>query len=43
MGISLRNSQNWYDKADLNIFVKELDEEVRLRIPDKYLKMNGWL
>ncbi|MEG0315173.1 MAG: hypothetical protein RR646_07950 [Erysipelotrichaceae bacterium] len=40
-GISLSNSQKWYDKADLNIFAKELDMQVRLRIPDKYLKQYG--
>lgn len=42
-GAGLPNSQQWYDKADLDIFVRELDEEIRLGIPDKYLKHYGWL
>jgi len=40
--ISLENSQKWYENADLDIFVKELKEELELRIPDKYLKAKGW-
>ncbi len=40
-GISLPNSQKWYEKADLSIFVKEMDEQIRLRIPDKYLEQYG--
>lgn len=40
-GISLPNSQKWYDKADLYIFAKELDMQIRLRIPDKYLEQFG--
>lgn len=42
-GVGLPNSQQWYDKDDLDISVRELDEEIRLRIPDKYLKHYGWL
>jgi hypothetical protein len=41
--IPLDNSQKWYDKADLDIFCAELDEQIRLRIPDKYLAHFGWL
>ena len=41
-GISLKNSQTWLDKADLNVLCKELDEMVRLRIPDKYLAYYNW-
>ena len=35
-------SQTWLDKADLNVLCKELDEMVRLRIPDKYLAYYNW-
>jgi len=41
-GISLKNSQIWLDKADLNVLCKELDEMVRLRIPDNYLAYYNW-
>ena len=27
---------------DLDSTIKELDEEIRLRIPDKYLQAKGW-
>ncbi|TDW09191.1 hypothetical protein EDD63_1624 [Breznakia blatticola] len=40
--VSLENSQKWFDKADFNIFFKELKEEIELRIPDKYLEAKGW-
>lgn len=43
IGIALPNSQKWYEQADLDVFVKELDKEIRLRIPDKYLEHYGWL
>lgn len=36
-GLSIDISQKWYDQADLRTFCKELDDQVRLRIPDKYL------
>ena len=42
-GVSLPNSQKLYEKAELDIFVKELDEEIRLLIPDKFLQHYGWL
>jgi len=41
-GISLKISQTWLDEADLNVLCKELDEMVRLRIPDKYLAYYNW-
>lgn len=40
--LPLENSQRWYDKADMNISLKELEEQIELRIPDKFLKFNGW-
>lgn len=42
-GITLHNSQEWYDTADFNVFFRELQEQLELRIPDKFLKANGWL
>jgi len=41
--MELRNSQKWWDEADFDIFLKELKEELELRIPDKFLKSRGWL
>lgn len=40
--IGLKNSQEWYEKADFDIFCKELQEQLELRIPDKFLEANGW-
>ena len=40
--IVLENSQKWYEKADFDVFYKELQEQLELRIPDKYLEANGW-
>ena len=42
MGIGLENSQEWYEKADMNIFCRELEQQIELRIPDKFLIANGW-
>lgn len=41
-GIGLESSQKWYDEADMNIFLKELEEQIELRIPDKFLIHYGW-
>jgi len=41
-GIDLENSQQWYDKADMDIFCKELEQQLELRIPDKFLEYHGW-
>lgn len=41
-GIALTSSQEWYDTADMNIFFKEIQEQIELRIPDKFLEFNGW-
>ena len=40
--IKLKNSQEWYEKANFDIFCKELQEQLELRIPDKFLETNGW-
>lgn len=41
--ISLENSQKWWDEADFDVFLKELQEQIELRIPDKFLKAYGWM
>ncbi len=41
--MKLDNSQERWDSADFNVFLKELKEEIELRIPDKYLMTKGWL
>lgn len=41
--IVLENSQKWWDVADFDIFFQELQLELELRIPDKFLKAHGWL
>lgn len=41
-GIALKNSQKWYDQADMTIFLKELEQQIEIRIPDKFLEFNGW-
>ncbi|MEI3614488.1 hypothetical protein [Pseudogracilibacillus sp. SO30301A] len=41
-GISLKNSQQWYDKADMDVFLQELEQQIELRIPDKFLEYHGW-
>ena len=40
--VSLENSQKWFDEADMNIFLKELEQQLKLRIPDKFLDFYGW-
>jgi predicted dehydrogenase len=41
--IGLNSSQKWWDEADFAVFLKEMQEELELRIPDKFLKSHGWL
>lgn len=41
--MELNNSQQWWDEADFDLFFKELQTELELRIPDKFLKAHGWL
>lgn len=40
--IQLDNSQKWYEETDFEIFCEELQKQIELRIPDKYLEANGW-
>ena len=41
--IALSNSMEWDDDCEFTIFWKEIDEQIKLRIPDKYLQAHGWL
>ena len=41
--IGLNNSQGWWDEADFDVFLIELQKELELRIPAKYLQAHGWL
>ena len=41
--IALNNSQEWWDEANFDIFFMELQKELELRIPDEYLRAQGWL
>ena len=41
-GISIESSEKWYDKADFNKFFIDLQEQIELRIPDKFLEYHGW-
>lgn len=41
--VDVKISQGWYSHDEsLQTFLKELDEQVRLRIPDKYLEYYYW-
>lgn len=40
--IPLDNSQKWYEETDFEIFCKEFQQQIELRIPDKFLDYNGW-
>ena len=41
-GVSLNSSQKWWDTADFDIFFDDLERELELRIPDKFLEAKGW-
>ena len=40
--IPIDGFDNWWEEIDLTEWVPKLDEEIRLMIPDKYLKAKGW-
>ena len=40
--VALSNSQQWWEVADFDVFFKELERELKLRIPDKFLKAHHW-
>ena len=39
----LQSNIEWDDECNYEIYWKEIDKLVRLRIPDKYLEKYGWL
>ena len=41
--ITLPCKIEWDDNCDYNAFWDEIDKQIRLRIPDKFLMSNGWL
>ena len=40
--IKLKNITNWWEEITLDLWIDELSKELKLRIPDKYLKNKGW-
>ncbi|MBQ8527083.1 MAG: hypothetical protein IJ429_01295 [Lachnospiraceae bacterium] len=42
-GADLDNSQKWWDTADFDVFFDELQIQLELRIPDKFLAAKGWI
>ncbi|MCH5268111.1 MAG: hypothetical protein J1E62_07180 [Lachnospiraceae bacterium] len=41
--IELEMSQKHWESTGFDLFLKELKEEIELRIPDKFLRARGWL
>ena len=41
--VPLQSNIEWDDECNYEIYWKEIDKLVRLRIPDKYLEKYGWL
>lgn len=40
--IRLKELMNWWEELDLSKWIYQVDFEIRLRIPDKYLEAKGW-
>lgn len=40
--ISLESNVQWDDNSDLEAFWEDIDKQLQLRIPDKFLEANGW-
>lgn len=40
--MKLKLSQELWDFSKFDLFLDELQEELELRIPDKFLKKHGW-
>lgn len=40
--VSLDSSKEWDDNCDLGEFWADIDKQLKLRIPDKFLEANGW-
>ena len=41
--IPLNSSYQWWEKTDFTHYFEELQSELELRIPDKFLRARGWL
>ncbi|MBQ8166723.1 MAG: hypothetical protein IJZ96_06785 [Lachnospiraceae bacterium] len=41
--VPIISSMEWDDGCDFKAYWDGINEEIRLRIPDKYLKAQGWL
>ena len=40
--IALESNKEWDDNDGLHIFWADIDEQLQLRIPNKYLEANDW-
>lgn len=40
--ISLESNKQWDDNSDLEEFWSDIDKQLKLRIPDKFLEANSW-
>ncbi|WP_240628620.1 hypothetical protein [Bacillus salacetis] len=41
-GISIDSSETWFDQADFDKFFSDLQKQIELRIPNKFLEHHGW-
>ena len=41
-GINIETSEKWFEEADFDKFFGDLQEQIELRIPDKFLAHYGW-
>lgn len=41
--IKMNNLADWWEEIRLDSWTDKLAEEIKLRIPDKYLKEKGWI
>lgn len=41
--ISLCKGQHCYSSENLDVYFKQMCEEIELRIPDKFLRAHGWI
>lgn len=41
--VSIIDGRRCESEADLETFIQELQKEIELRVPDKFLKSRGWL
>lgn len=42
-GIGIESDNEWFEKTDMDNYFEELKLKIELRIPDKFLKYNGWI